>query len=430
MKRPLTMIREYDSGRPLTDFRLFSYIRPRSNGEVTIEVWGAMRHKTRKNHPLIAKKYFTYRSDSDSFKSRDVLYYDNFSSICGPHICYDKKEMGGRDIFRYATNCIGGNWKDIRGKEFTGRVKEQSLHPDFTTVLGGFDGTNYKYCAYNSNCGLSVKEYLDIWKKHPKAEIFSKMKCFQLIDERFLCDCEDNGFSKFVYDNKDFITKHLVRPSSIRAARRQKMTVADYVNGMNDRSRIMYSVDFHNYCVANQEVIKKFDMSDISVYTAKKKGISLEEYGERYLLKKLQRRKAEDARRAAEWLETKKKKNAILKRKETIQAKRLAAIYDTIKTLAKECDAYELVIPTTKEQFEYEGKHMHNCIGGYFLSQFKTSVCLFLHKNGKPFVDLEIDYKTFTVKQVRKVENKDAGKVLWKIAEELAMRLKEFKLAS
>lgn len=92
-----------------------------------------------------------------------------------------------------------------------------------------------------------------------------------------------------------------------------------------------------------------------------------------------------------------------------------------MKDICATYGAYEVYVPQNAEEMIQEGVAMHNCIGQNYVSrQGDTSLCIFLRKNGKPCVDIEINLKTFKVVQCRAVCNLDADKSAWEVAREVA----------
>ena len=72
-----------------------------------------------------------------------------------------------------------------------------------------------------------------------------------------------------------------------------------------------------------------------------------------------------------------------------------------------------------------EGFAMHNCVGKCYASrQGDTAIVIFLHKDGQPCVDVEIDPKTFAIRQCRAVCNHDAEKNHWELARLVAAEIK------
>ena len=90
--------------------------------------------------------------------------------------------------------------------------------------------------------------------------------------------------------------------------------------------------------------------------------------------------------------------------------------------------AYEVIVPQTSAEMLDEGVAMHNCVGMcYAKHQGETDICIFLHKAGKPCVDIRINLKTFELMECRAVCNKkapeDAWEVAYKLAEAVRMKL-------
>ena len=374
MKTAKTMIREWEKTHPLNFFQTFTYVRPRKNGEATVEVWGACRHKRRKTNDLVMKKFYVFKTERKTHYHRDILIVDNWSTVAGgPHIAYDKRFCGGRDVFHYVWNQVGGEWEDVRGKWLL--ATNDQLLPNYGVMLNGFENTRYKYCAYTTRGGMSVMDYLALWKEFPQIEIFSKMGCYRLFDRDFLAKCrDDKEFAKFVFKNRTFISEHSMSPSAIRGAFRRHMNCCDYEK---------WKIDSYMERIARIEAEKE------------------------------RKRLATDKAYA---------------RAVRLEKKRILALYEKLKSICGQYGAYEVIVPKTKEEMIAEGNAMHNCIGHMYASrQGRDAICLFLHKDGKPFVDIEISPMNYSVIQVRLVCNENAGSVEWEIARKLAERIRNIR---
>ena len=96
-------------------------------------------------------------------------------------------------------------------------------------------------------------------------------------------------------------------------------------------------------------------------------------------------------------------------------------LYNRLKGVCKAFGAYEVIVPRTSADMLDEGAAMHNCIGKHYASrQGKDDICIFLHKDGKPCVDIRISLKSLKLVECRGVCNKDADKTAWTVAKQVA----------
>ena len=343
------------------DIRLYAYVRPHKNREATVEIWGAMYHK--RNAKFVAKKFFAFRTDRDTYAMRDTLQYNSWSTMCHDHICYTFPEAGGRDYHREAERKYGGDWKSLKGKWLKDRIsKTADGHlPRYVQFLNGWEDTKYKYCGYDWKSGFFFAEYLALWRKHPKAEILSKMGCYQLLTDRFLKRLDtDKPFAKYVCKYNDAIRRHAMKP--------------------------------------------------MEIYKAFKDGTDLTRYVQMLEAREAERQAAEAAKQRKDY----EKYDAAI-----------AKLYERLKDIFGTYGAFEVVVPQNSCEMLKEGEAMHNCIGKcYAPRQGETDICLFLHKDGKPCVDIRINVETFQLMECREVCNKQADDSAWEVAREVAEQVR------
>lgn len=234
---------------------------------------------------------------------------------------------------------------------------EKCFLPRFAPILNDWSGTRYKYCGYDHNCGMFAIDYLRFWVKYPKAEILSKAGCFRLLTEPFMKRLDrDKPFAKYVARYHAAITEHAI---GIR--------------------------DIYKFYKENR---------DLNRWVA--------------LLREEEARKAQ--------AEAEKLRKEYAKFNEAI-----SALYEKVKDICATYGAYEVIVPQTAQDMLVEGAAMHNCIGHcYAPRQGIQDLCIFLHKDGKPCVDIRIDLKTFALMECRAVCNKQADDSAWEVAREVA----------
>lgn len=365
MKNPKTLIREREGANPPVSnrIRFYTYVRPLKNEEATVEVWGAMNHRTRKGHPLVMKKFLTFRTDRMTFKMRDMLWYSSWSVMAHDHLMVDFKEAGLQDIFARAYHLVGGEFMSLRGKDITlQRGTDDDKFIVSGEMLNGWEGTKYRYCAYDSRCNMDVMEYLDLYREFPMAEMMSKTGNYQLLHRGFLTHLRDNKeFARYVGKHRVSITEHAMTFHQILDGFFKGANIDAYEKFMRDAERARANA-------VRERITQKVSRNDARIF----------------------------------------------------------ALYERIKDICGRYGAYDVVCPMDSKEMLAEGDSMHNCIGKCY-SQYQGTkyACLFLRKDGKPCVDIRIDLKTFKVIECRAVCNKNAPKNAWTVATEVAARIQE-----
>ena len=355
MKSPRTMIREYEMTRNVgTALRLYTYVRPRKDGEATVEVWGAKNNMRRKGRPVGYKCFFKFRTEDDRYAVRDVLHYTSWSRMMHDHLCYHAPEIGGMD-YSFRLGEENGKWL----YNFVSETEKPFL-PRYCTMLNDFKDTKYRYCGYDAMCGMSVMSYLELYRKFPIVEILSKSKNFQLLEEKFLVRVTANKeLARFVAKNHAEITlHHMSRPEIERLFRASAGTES---------------------IVAYRKMLK-------------------------------------DAKAAERALERQREAERIEREYENLRGslrkwdKKVKEMYRRIKAICGQYGCYEVEVPKSSEDFVREGIAMHNCVGKCYCSNHAMGhdVIVFLRKDGKPCVDLRIDPVAMEIKECRFVCNKDA----------------------
>lgn len=351
-----------------TTVRLYGYVRKLKDGEAQFEAWIAANSR-RKGHPLMMKCVYKFKTREPlKDKTRDLIWYSNFSQMVHDHICYDFSENGGptRDYVSCVHGMERGKWYSRTAKGVVGYDYCDVPRP--YVMLNGWEETKYKYWGYTPDSGVTVMEYLQLYNITPKVELLSKARLFRLLTPQ-ICS--------FLNSNKrfgKFLAKHL-----------------DEAKDWTPYKAMRLYAKLDPVCA---ETVRKAKRDE-----AERKRAALAE--------------AERKRKA--------KAHREFLRKHREDNKRIAALYEQIYTACRVYGAYEVVCPQTVEEMLAEGEAMHNCIGhNYAPRQGKEDICLFLRKDGKPFVDFRIDAETYKVQECRLVCNKDAGKAEWKIARETA----------
>ena len=339
--------------------RTYLYVRPISNGEACVEVWAA-RNRRRDNR-LLTKSVYRFYTNSERYQVRDMV---KMWFSMGQKLFVDFSESGyGRSYYSEM------NRQDLKGKWDTDIHQfGEGYMPCYAPMLNDFTGTKYQYCAYDHNCGMTILDYIDLYKINPAAELFSKAKQFQFLTRAFLTTLSaDADFSKWFRKHAKEICERHFGIKQVKTMYGKKLNMAEYLARLREQERIKAEAEM-------KELIK-------------------------------------DANR---------------------HNRRIRKLYDAIKSICKRHGAFEVVVPKTGEDMVREGFAMHNCVGKCYASrQGDTAIVIFLHKDGQPCVDVEIDPKTFAIRQCRAVCNHDAEKNHWELARLVAAEIKnEYRKAA
>lgn len=366
------LIKNYEADIPTGGVRIYGYVKPLANGEAQYEVYAAANSRN-KGKPLMTKCIYRMRTDKpDYYTIRDTIEYHSWCYLVHDHLIYDFRENGGptrKDYEKFVNGYTRGKWEECRiegRKPRSGHANQMLPLP--MTMLNGFDGTKYKYCGYSPyNTGLPFADFLHLYNITPKVELLAKAGLRRLLTEDMCYFLEEHPhFGKW-------LAKHW-------------REVKD---------------GFWSPYRTKQEYAKTDPVALEEVRNAKR-----EEAERRH-----ERERQEAERIIAERKRENRKHN-----------KAILALYKKVKDICATYRAYEVSVPQNAEEMIMEGEAMHNCIGKCYPSRIADGECLcvFLHKNGKPCVDIEINLKTFKVVQCRAVCNKDTPEDAWTVARELA----------
>lgn len=122
---------------------------------------------------------------------------------------------------------------------------------------------------------------------------------------------------------------------------------------------------------------------------------------------------------------------ATLEERSVYYTKETSELYTQVASelswIDREENGYFIIVPKTIPEFLYEGQMQHNCVytSEYFYEVVdRQSIIIFLRKEKEvPFVTVELDYKTFEIKQAYGKYNQIIDNDLYKYIEGLAKEL-------
>lgn len=419
--------READySGANVT--RFYNAVILVKDGECRIDTY-AVKTRRKRTKELAIKKVARYRTDSKRYWLRDILY-NNFWHFYSVNWCNEPFGRKHLAVFDDVDSYIG-QWYSCDRKDGTVDLGG--------TWLNSFKGTKYEYCGWNPDCGIKLLEYLDCWHISKGVEFLGKAGLYRLIRPSFVRKlAADKGLFNFFRSHLPEIRReYMMRfhaaytPSEIEYAYKHSTTLEDASIAI--RARYAFR-DYGTHCALPRAVDKVALLK-----WCWKNGIDEMEYC----------RYAEYVGRCGEDISAfgvtmpRNFKSALEdyeKRARRAEAKRLAkerrAFNSGIKSVAEafamlsrlKAHGLAVILPMNVRQLISEGNAMRNCIGkmGYDERIVEgKSLIVFLYKDGKPFVDVEIDREHWTVRQCYAKHNSTPEEEVRKFAKRICAKAEE-----
>lgn len=339
----------------------------------------------------------------------------------------------------------GGKWKFNMGLTF----------PWHEVInLDALKGTRYEYCQYadDTPCKAGLVDWLIMYRQEPKIELLAKMGLYTLICPAGIKALKDKRIRDWIiahreeaagnHDATDIIyaARHDV-PVKYAAKRRNFiLDVKSRMRYWNDRVKVKLDYDrlmktLPKWHVRVEEYMRYLEY-------AIRCGLDLRNEGTAYPPTKGGRKAFMDRLEDME-ARARKKARAEIRAKRAAERAEEKWIRDTMKTRIKELEAfqkslkrtdilkgcgYTLVLAKTQKELLAEGRKMGNCVGcgTYGRAIVKgDSLIVMLKNHSASFCDIEIDRKTWKVKQCYLKRNELAPKEVQELAKRLAAWFKE-----
>lgn len=369
--------------------RWYSSVHPKRNGEAEIKTWAV---KTYQGKPLIllASVYPTDGSQPKVSGRCLTSMWDN----C-PH--YNWLDYGGKTHIAV--------WEDVDSERneildaYDHKFKRGIEFYGLGTFVNGFEKTKYEYGQY-FNSGMRVSDWLDCMHISNKTELLIKSNLRRWLDPRYLPTLIDNkGLLDYVRAN----AANIQHTSPFYVIRDYKKTSGLKLNDEQARAFIICEkYNFGSLAVKPLRIIHWLDKhkvkpSQLRHHIDNLKELNMDLDYEPHILPKdfavysleieervYQRREAIRLAREAEALE-----KARIAREARIYARRQIRKWLAEGKIGKR---YSIVIPNTETEMIAEGKAMSNCVGGYWHGGWQQGTCelAFIRKDGKPYIDVEI----------------------------------------
>lgn len=383
--------------------RIYNAVVPTKGGEFRVDTY-AVKTRNKRTGELAIKKVARYYSDRQRYYVRDVIYH-NFMHYYAVNWC--NEPFGRRHV---------AVWEDV--DSWMGKWGYCDRE-DGTIDLGGdwlnwFDGTKYEHCGWSVKSGIHILDYLDCWRISKGVEFLGKSELWKLITPSFVYKLStDKGLFNFFRSHLDEIRQPSCRGgyyceysiAEIAHAYHHKKTLADARLAV--RARYAFR-DYGKHCVLPPSIDKvallKWCMkNDVTEMEYCRYARYVQEAGEDIAAFGVTMpRNFKATLEAYEERANRKEARRLAKERKAYNSgiKSVAEAFAMLSRL--KAHGLAVVLPMNVKQLIDEGNAMHNCIGGMGYDKRicdGKSLIVFLYKDGKPFVDIEIDRERWTVRQ-------------------------------
>ena len=320
--------------------------------------------------------------------------------------------------------------------------------------LNALKGTRYEYCQYadDTPCKAGLVDWLIMYRQEPKIELLAKMGLYTLICPGGIKALKDKRIRDWIIAHREealgdhdmvdiiYAARHDV---PVKYAAKRRSFILDVKSRMrywNDRVKVKLDYDrlmkaLPKWHVRVEEYMRYLEYSI-------KCGLDLRNEGTAYPPTKGGRKAFMDRLEDME-ARARKKARAEVRAKRAAERAEEKWIRDTMKTRINELEAfqkslkrtdilkgcgYTLVLAKTQEELLAEGRKMGNCVGcgTYGRAIVKgDSLIVMLKNHSASFCDIEIDRKSWKVRQCYLKHNQIAPKEIHELARQIAAWFKE-----
>ena len=338
----------------------------------------------------------------------------------------------------------GGKWKFSTGLTFPWH---ETVNPD------ALKGTKYEWCQYGDDtpCKAGLVDWLVMYSREPKIELLAKMGLYKLICPAGIKALKDKRVRDWIMSHRDEATEKCRDGSprwgmadivyaarnnvTVKTAEKRRLFIQDV------RSRMRYRFVGANMRLDYERLMKTLPKWHVSVEEyvryleyAHEGGIDLRNEGTLYpptrggrkaFMARLERLEASLARLKKN---AKAKARRQLAKMMKLRAVEIAAFQESVeRSKVIKSSGYTLVLAKTQEELLAEGKKMHNCVGcgtyGRGIAEGDRLIVMLKRQSGRgyeSFCDIEIDRKSWLVRQCYLKHNKRAPNELYELAKQIA----------
>ena len=395
-------------------------------------------------HPVV-KDVVRINLGNGTISYRDLGYH----GLGGYVVYWNRKDYEVKSIRSWNCPPALGEWVT----EKLGRSDAMTFPWHQCVNVADLVRTRYRYSQYEHGHGVGIVEWLRLYRDEPRVEALAKAGLHALISRAALKALKDRRVFAWCRDHADEIRKgSTVREilwsvhhgCDLKASARHFRFVEDM---RMRRDRFWPRMDYARL----EKLITKWDVkpheyaryidecrragldlrNDGTLYPPTSGGREafmermerLEREGDRLERNARRRRARADAKRARE--EARRAAELMKERIPEIEAFQKGA--DRVLKLSGE--SYRLVLAKSQEELLAEGKKMGNCVGcgtyGRGIVDGRCLIVMVRDGRGRPYVDIEIDRKSWTVRQCYARHNQPAPENVHALANALALKFKQ-----
>ena len=318
-----------------------------------------------------------------------------------------------------------------------------------TINLDALKGTRYEYCQYadNTPCKAGLVDWLMMYRQEPKVELLAKAGLYNLICPGGINALKDRRIRDWIIAHREGLGNpdaadliYAARNNvTVEYAEKRRCLVYDIRFRMrywNDSAKVRLDYDrllkdLPKWHVKVEEYMRYLKYANEGGLDLRNEGTAYPptKGGRKAFMARLERLEADLAR-------LKKNKRAKERRQLAkmmkFRAAEIAAFQESLERtkVIKDC-GYAIVLAKSQEELLAEGKKMHNCVGngmyGTGIVEGDRLIVMLKKPNGRgyeSFCDIEIDRKTWLVRQCYLKRNERAPEAIYKLAKQIATWLK------
>ena len=411
---------------------------PRTREVTVVHVAVRLLRNGRPEVKDVVRNYMT----SDTIETRDLACH----GIGGWIVYWDPVDWHHKTFHAYIAPADRGEWAKVdyrRGGSLTFPY-HITINPE------ALKGTRYEYCQYTDKIPGGLVDWLKLYRKEPKIELLAKMGLHKLASPAGLAALRDRRIFDWVRAHADEIRRS--RGAHLReiiwAARRDYSLAAarqhfDFVTSMSRFRRwtpgnLPRSVKLDYERIA--ELLGKWRVTGAEYMRyleyARDAGLDLRNDGTLYpptkgarkaFMQRLENLEAEIAKRKRRHRRQAAARVAKLFAERQDEIAAFQRSFERATTL-KGC-GYRIVLAKSQKELLAEGKKMHNCVGmGTYGQGIVAGDCLIVmlrDRAGRPYCDIEINRKTWTVRQCYLKRNQPPPVEVQALAKQIARVLRD-----
>jgi len=445
-----------DGGRPPTRktlrYNVIVPYRPRVPGERVDVLVVHVAVRLNRAYTPVVKEVARIDLETGDIEYRDMGYH----GLGGWVVYWDRADWSNKAIRAWIRPACSGVCEHERYRR-RGALTfpwHETVNPD------ALKGTRYEWCQWPGKYGLV--EWLMLYRSEPKIELLAKLGLFRLCTPVAAKALHAPAVRKYLQNNLATLQKNQIAYDArefVWAARRN-LPIGEAVRHYElVKSFMNLRVDLKGIRLDYERLRKmlpkwKADVHEYSRYLdyARLTGIDIKcegvlyppvGRGETSFHARLERLEAEydrQRRRERRRERREQRERAERERRELadLMAKRLPEIaaFQSSLDRAKILDlgtGVKAVLARTQDELRVEGRKMHNCVGmghyGEGIVRGNTLILMF-RVGGKPFCDVEIDRRNWSVRQCYFAHNKPATQDYRDAADKIAEYLKKLDAAN